>query len=101
MRGTRYGDFSRLPESWQKGYRAVLMQQGRVQLDADWNTQVLLAEEALREAIADVTGGSFAPAAAPGYEIRPSLDLVFEGRGALIVEGASPLVPGDGQAHTL
>ena len=33
------GDFSRQTFDPKKHYSAVLMQQGRVQLDADWNEQ--------------------------------------------------------------
>ena len=33
------GDFSRLTFDPKKHYRRVLMQQGRVQVDADWNEQ--------------------------------------------------------------
>ncbi len=33
------GDFSRLTFDPRKNFSSVLMQQGRVQLDADWNEQ--------------------------------------------------------------
>jgi sugar lactone lactonase YvrE len=38
------GDYSRFSFDPKKHYRAVLMQQGRLQLDADWNEQVQIAE---------------------------------------------------------
>ena len=34
------GDFSRRTFDEKKHYRRVLMQQGRVQLDSDWNEQI-------------------------------------------------------------
>ncbi len=65
MRGTRYGDFSRWASQRGNDYRAVLMQQGRVQLDADWNEQVALSERALRIALSDALGGLCPSCGAP------------------------------------
>ena len=36
------GDFSRITFDPKKHYSRVLMQQGRVQLDADWNEQAAI-----------------------------------------------------------
>ena len=36
------GDYSRKTFDRKKHYRGVLMQQGRVQLDADWNEQLAI-----------------------------------------------------------
>src|SRR4029079_1982007 len=93
------GDFSRLPAPG-RPYSGVWMQQGRVQLDQDWNDQLLIEAERSREALRDLVGASGAPAAAPGFRVRArggwqpdhvifeaelDLDLVFPG-GELTVE---------------
>jgi hypothetical protein len=38
------GDFSRLPFDQGKRYTSVLLQQGRVTLDSDWNEQAFIRE---------------------------------------------------------
>ncbi|MBL8037470.1 MAG: hypothetical protein JNN16_08230 [Nitrospira sp.] len=50
------GDFSRLTYDHEKRFSRVLMQQGRVQLDADWNEQVSIFLESIRSLTADVIG---------------------------------------------
>lgn len=50
------GDFSRLTYDQEKRFSRVLMQQGRVQLDADWNEQASIFVESLRSLTADVIG---------------------------------------------
>jgi hypothetical protein len=63
------GDFSRNTFSKDKHYSAVLMQQGRVQVDADWNEQqAIIAHRTETEAI-DVIGVCGAPKDAAGFEI--------------------------------
>jgi hypothetical protein len=84
MRGTRYGDFSRFITGLRPRQTALLMQQGRVQLDADWNAQAELAGRRLSGAIADILGGSGTPATDPGFEIRPREQLEFSGHGAIL-----------------
>lgn len=85
MRGTRYGDFSRFITGLRtRQTAALLMQQGRVQLDADWNAQAELADWRLSGAIADILGASGAPAADPGFEVRPRERLEFSGHGAIL-----------------
>ncbi|MEM6468157.1 MAG: DUF6519 domain-containing protein [Planctomycetota bacterium] len=51
------GDFSRDSHNQSKQYSRVLMQQGRVQLDADWNEQAALLLQAHRQSLADQMGG--------------------------------------------
>src|SRR5262245_14228045 len=90
------GDFSRLPDGGR--YSGVWMQQGRVQLDQDWNEQLLIESGRSREAIRDLVGTSGAPAAEPGFRVRArggshhvlfeadlELDVAFPG-GELTVE---------------
>lgn len=55
------GDFSRLTFDPRKHYRSVRMQQGRVQLDADWNEQVDIDAHLLRTLFRDVVGDHGAP----------------------------------------
>lgn len=55
------GDFTRLTFNPEKHYRAVLMQQGRVQLDADWNEQVQIAEHRYSTFFSDFVGQSGTP----------------------------------------
>jgi hypothetical protein len=68
------------------------MQQGRVQLDADWNDQVLLAREQLRRLTADLAGPGAAPAGAPGYAITPVVAVALGPAAAVVVDGADDLV---------
>ena len=56
------GDFTRLSFDKRKHYRGVLMQQGRVQLDSDWNEQVQIAEHRYSTFFGDVVGQSGTPA---------------------------------------
>jgi Family of unknown function (DUF6519) len=50
------GDYSRFSfDSW-RNFSAVLQQQGRVQLDSDWNEQSEIARRRLRAAVVDVLG---------------------------------------------
>ncbi len=50
------GDFSRITYSDRKNYSLVLMQQGRVQLDADWNDQALIHWFNLQNLAEDLIG---------------------------------------------
>lgn len=50
------GDYTRENNNLGKGYSAVRMQQGRVQLDSDWNEQIDIENKRLRQIINDVIG---------------------------------------------
>jgi len=63
------GDFSRLTFDPSKHYRGVRMQQGRVQLDADWNEQIDILNYYLEAQLKDILGSSGAPHAAAGFQI--------------------------------
>ena len=54
-----------------KHFAQVLMQQGRVQLDADWNEQAGILLHLLRRAVADNGGPAFAPKSGGGFRILP------------------------------
>jgi uncharacterized protein DUF6519 len=63
------GDFSRLTFDPRKRYTAVLMQQGRVPLDSDWNEQAAILEHFDRRRFEDVVG-AFAVPAGVGFEVH-------------------------------
>ena len=56
------GDFSRWTFDPEKYYSRVLMQQGRVQLDADWNEQAAIQLHLLRTLVQDIVGPHGGPA---------------------------------------
>jgi len=56
------GDFSRLTFDATKHFRRVLMQQGRVQLDADWNEQTAILLHHLQSLAKDLIGEHGGPA---------------------------------------
>jgi Family of unknown function (DUF6519) len=64
------GDFSRDSFNPQKHFSRVLMQQGRVQLDADWNEQAAILLHYMRTLAADLIG----PYAGNGFEIKSVID---------------------------
>lgn len=63
------GDFTRDTFDRTKHYSRVLMQQGRVQLDADWNEQTAILLHYLRTLATDVFGPHAGPADGSGFEI--------------------------------
>jgi hypothetical protein len=86
------GDFTRIPASGPRHYLGILHQQGRVWLDSDWNEAVLSRVEDQRRLTADLLGEAVAPAAAPGFQVRPfdnparQLDFLL-GAGRFFVHG--------------
>ena len=65
------GDYSRDTFDPFKRFSQVLMQQGRVQLDADWNEQGSILLHYLRTLAVDLIGQHGGPADALGFEIAP------------------------------
>jgi Family of unknown function (DUF6519) len=63
------GDFSRQTANPVKHYIEVLMQQGRVQVDADWNEQQAINRHLAVTEARDVIGPSGVPLDAPGFKI--------------------------------
>ena len=63
------GDFTRRTFRHRDHYRAVLLQQGRVALDADWNEQVEIQDHLDETTTLDTIGRHGAPAGAAGMEI--------------------------------
>jgi Family of unknown function (DUF6519) len=63
------GDFSRLRDNRGKGYSRVMMQQGRVLLDSDWNEQAALMQEMVRRLARDLYGLHGGPGDELGFRI--------------------------------
>jgi hypothetical protein len=85
------GDFTRDTFDPRNHYTRVFMQQGRVQVDADWNEQASIAQHYLRAFVTDVVGRHGGPAGedrAGGFQIAVSNsgDLVV-GSGRYYVDG--------------
>lgn len=67
------GDLSRHTFARLKHYAGVLHQQGRVWLDSDWNDEVLLQLNLLRQETFDIIGRCGAPAPGTAFTISPPL----------------------------
>ena len=83
------GDFSRLTYDPSKHYSGVLMQQGRVQVDADWNEQQEIDARRAQIAAYDIVGPSGAPRTNPGFALSftpDSTDLIISS-GRYYVDG--------------
>ena len=97
------GDFSRFTFKPQNRYSRVLMQQGRVQLDADWNEQLDISAYRTAAAMEEFIGKNGAPVnplekAEPAFDgdinvkstsfrISVSDKMIFIGAGRYYVEG--------------
>ena len=73
------GDFTKLTFHPKQRDSRIYLQQGRVQLDADWNNQVDLFTHALRQGICDLVGDYGAPSSNPGFDIVITAELLFDG----------------------
>ena len=82
------GDFTRDLFDPTRHYSGVLMQQGRVQLDADWNAQDSLQRYRAEVAARDVIGASGGPLENGGFAIQVAdAGIVVIRRGRYYVEG--------------
>ncbi|NHB84418.1 hypothetical protein G7085_06865 [Tessaracoccus sp. HDW20] len=70
------GDFTRDTYRGRNHYTRVLMQQGRVQLDADWNEQAAIGHERLRMLAADLIGPHGGPVSNCGFQLVSNPDLL-------------------------
>jgi hypothetical protein len=104
------GDFSRTTFHPENQYSRVLKQQGRVELDADWNEQVAIGLHQLRTLAADLIGSHGGPKGNVGFEIgkgtsesKASEGDFWIGAGRYYVDGIlcenAALVSHLGQAH--
>ncbi|MBS0150801.1 MAG: hypothetical protein JSR31_07645 [Nitrospira sp.] len=96
------GDFSRLTYDQDKQFSRVFMQQGRVQLDADWNEQASIFVESLRSLTADVIG-PHGGMTATSFQIDPGETGFHIKKGRYYVQGIGCAnatdQPYDKQAH--
>ena len=84
------GDFSRITFDPKKHYSRVLMQQGRVQLDADWNEQAAIVLHRLETMARDLIGPFGGPVNNCGFEFKPNKTdgkLFQLGEGRYYVDG--------------
>jgi hypothetical protein len=81
------GDFSRQTFDRRKRYSAVLMQQGRVQVDADWNEQQAIVGHRQDQNAAEVIGQGGAPKDNAGFGITPQGGNLLIGAGRYYVDG--------------
>lgn len=90
------GDFTRMTFDPKKHYRGVLMQQGRVQLDADWNEQHDIQAHRSETETSDVIGACGTPIDQPGFSlIVDAAGLPAAEQARLTQAGLLPLAPGD------
>jgi hypothetical protein len=69
------GDFTRTTFRPKKHYKSVLMQQGRVQLDADWNEHAELLLHRIETGTRDLLGASGGTNESDGFRIVPRAGL--------------------------
>jgi len=81
------GDYSRFTFDPKKHYSGVLMQQGRVQTDADINEQFEIARHRMETEVKDFIGQSGAPEDNPGFELKCENRNILIGKGHFYVEG--------------
>lgn len=82
------GDYSRKRFNPEKHYQGVLRQQGRVDLDADWNEYVDLQDRRWRAETIDVVGRCGVPSETPdGFKIEQSGGELTVGQGRMYVDG--------------
>ncbi len=100
-RGEFRGDFTRDTFDPFRHFSRVLMQQGRVQLDADWNEQVSIFMHYIRSVVRDIGGEHFGPNddKARGFNISLNeiKDDLHIGPGHYYVKGL--LCQVDGSSH--
>ncbi len=87
------GDFSRLTFDPYRHFSRILLQQGRISIDADWNEQMAILVHSLRTAIADFAGPvapigqGFLLTHRVGNDGNPLQDDFLIGPGHLYVDG--------------
>jgi len=81
-------DITRSTYNKNKKYTKVNAQQGRVQLDADWNEQLDIQEHFDRTMLRDIVGKTGTPLEDSGFEIVPDVTAGFTiGKGRYYVDG--------------
>jgi hypothetical protein len=72
------GDYSRFTFDPRRNYSSVLLQQGRVLLDQDWNAQSAMTSSSFRAAMVDLLGRVF-------LAMPSAFKIVSDGRGGLMI----------------
>src|SRR6266487_2013462 len=82
------GDYSRNTFDPERDFSGVLMQQGRVQLDADWNELIAIVDRRFRAETIDIIGRGTVPKETPhGFEIEIANNTLTIGCGRIYVDG--------------
>jgi hypothetical protein len=83
------GDFTRFSHQPHRHYSGVLMQQGRVTLDADWNEQSEIEDHRWRVQTMDTIGRACAPVDNPGFglSLTPDGSDIIISSGRIYVDG--------------
>lgn len=81
------GDFTRNTFDLNNLFSRVLMQQGRVTLDADFNEQIDILLHYLQTLARDIIGPYAAPSEDPGFRISGDKDGILIGAGRYYVDG--------------
>lgn len=81
------GDFSRDTFDPSKHYSRVLMQQGRVQIDSDWNEQTAIMNHLLQTLARDIFGAHGGMAGEPGFAIALKGKNIKIDKGYYYVDG--------------
>jgi len=95
------GDFTRDTFDPTRHYSRVLMQQGRVQLDADWNEQSAIFTHFLRALARDLIGPYGAPAGSLGFQLVNDITKVVTGDGKPLVDPVSGTPTDQGKYNEL
>lgn len=82
------GDFSRFSYNKHKNYSRILMQQGRVLLDADWNEQAELLAQRIESETRDLVGPHGAPDHNAGFALYLRKGLRFDGQKTFVWVGS-------------
>ncbi len=90
------GDFSRITFDATRHYSSVRMQQGRVQVDADWNEQLAIEAHRDETTTRDVVGGCGGPMAAAGFRVVPTAAALSAEEAALPGNANPPALVGSG-----
>ncbi len=93
------GDFSRDTFAPHNDYSRVMLQQGRVQLDADFNEQAAIIEYLMRTQLSDLLGASGTMLDEGGFEIHAAAGTRAAGRGET-TEEVTPQQPAAQQPVT-
>lgn len=93
------GDFSRQTFDSRKHYSGVLMQQGRVQVDADWNEQEQIQRRRTQIEARDIIGRCGAPRDDAGFVVKVAANKLSIGAGRYYVDGLLAENETDGLAY--